>query len=80
MHQSDAAIDGLRTRHLRKAINHRVDPFVKGRVSSWINTTTLELCGLRAPDEILWRGSRFTRDPYVGDEANNETDLISRAC
>jgi hypothetical protein len=62
-----------------------VDSLVKGRVTSWINTTTLRVCGLRdgglfSDDEILWTGSRFMRDPYVGDKANNETDLISTRC
>jgi hypothetical protein len=72
-----------------------IDPRMKGRVSSWINTTTLKLCGLESAleafssddellpsddDEILWTGSRFTRDPYVGDKVNNETDFISIHC
>jgi Peptidase inhibitor family I36 len=73
-----------------------IDPRIKGRISSWINTTTLKLCGLLSAseaftpndedlrpsdeDEILWTGSRFTRDPYVGNKANNETDFISTHC
>jgi hypothetical protein len=53
---------------------------VKGRVSSWINETSLTMCGFRHVDEVLWRGSAFTRDEYVGDEDNNETDAIKADC
>jgi hypothetical protein len=46
-------------------------------VSSWINTTTRKVCGYEDDlVDLLWQGSRFTRDPYVGDRANNRTKLI----
>jgi hypothetical protein len=64
-------------RDIRKLDVVEVDPFVRGRVSSWINTTTLQLCGYeKGFDTFLWRGSRFTRDPYVGDRANNRTRRV----
>jgi hypothetical protein len=32
-------------RDLRKRKTITVDPFIKGRVSAWIDTTSLKLCG-----------------------------------
>jgi hypothetical protein len=58
----------------------KVDPFIKGRVSSWINTTSLRLCGETDGFNETWTGSPFTRDPYVGDLFNNETDQVSKDC
>jgi hypothetical protein len=76
----------LKKGNVEKGITE-VDSLVKGRVTSWINTTTLKVCGLKEDEspfsdshEVLWTGTRFTRDPFVGKKANNETDLISTRC
>jgi hypothetical protein len=54
-----------------------VDAFVRGRVSSWINTTSLQLCGNNAAlDTITFRARRFARDAYVGDRMNNKTASV----
>jgi Peptidase inhibitor family I36 len=65
-------------RDLRKRKIIKVDPLVKGRVSSWINTTSLKLCGETDKPVETFIGKPFARDPYVGDLFNNETDQVSR--
>jgi hypothetical protein len=47
-------------------------------VSSWINTTTLKACGDAEGFFRTFTGSPFTRDPYVGEFENNETDHVGR--
>jgi hypothetical protein len=65
-------------RDLRKRKTIPVDPLIKGRVSAWINTTSLKLCGKTDNFDETFIAKRFTRDPYVGDLFNNETDQVGR--
>jgi hypothetical protein len=41
---------------------------------------TRRLCGETDGFNETWTGSPFTRDPYVGDLFNNETDQVSKDC
>jgi Peptidase inhibitor family I36 len=67
-------------RDIEKLEEVEVDADLRGRVSSWINTTGMRLCGKDAKRKVLWTGSAFTRDEYVGDAANNKTRYISFLC